>query len=372
MGKKPREEGGEAQRPSQDGAGAPCGRRTGGDRQREAAARLERFAHTPGRGVSSRAGRPGGPPDPEVLLEPAAPSEEGGSADGGPQHGGASSPPPLPTHGALLMTGSDLGEDQPSLKEVLLAVQSCNSSLTASLNSLASQVGSIQEGLSFLRHDVQKIRERTAALEGRVGEVDDDIQHLKTDLGANIRKTDAMYTRVEDLENRLRRNNLRLVGVPEKEEGANPTEFTENWLSSKFQGMGLSPLFAIERAHRVPMRPLPPGHPPRAILARVLNCRDRDTILRRARDLPDLTVNGARVSIFPDFSSEVQKRRMRFLDVKKRLRSLGLPYAMMYPAKLRVVVEGEALFFETVAGAVAWLDANERRLRPRGDRHLPH
>lgn len=270
------------------------------------------------------------------------------------------------------MAGIEDGEEQPSLKEVLTAVQTCNTSLTASLNTLSSQVGSIQEGLSILRQDVQKIRERTAALEGRVGEVADDVLHLKTDLGSTTRKTDAAYDRVEDLENRLRRNNLRLVGVPEKEEGSNPTEYVERWLLNTFQDMGLSPLFAIERAHRVPMRPLPPGHPPRAILARVLNCRDRDIILRRARDLPNLSVNGARVSIFPDFSSEVQKRRMRFLDVKKRLRSLGLPYAMMYPAKLRVVVEGEALFFETVAGAVAWLDSNERRLRPREGRHSPH
>lgn len=367
MGKRLAEPGGETPRPSQNGAGAPAQRRDAGSRQRETAARLERFAHTPGRSVSGRAGRSGAAAEQTEGCRSDVPLEGEAEILGAPGDGGGSPPADM----ASRRDHEEEGETQPTLKEVLAAVQHCNTSLTASLNILSSQVGSIQEGLTILRHDVQKIRERTAALEGRVSEIGDDMQHLQHDLGANTRKTDAAYDRTEDLENRLRRNNLRLVGVPEREEGSNATEFVERWLADKFKDTNLSPLFAVERAHRVPMRPPPPGNPPRAILARILNCRDRDVILRKARDVADLNVNGARVSIFPDFSSEIQKRRMRFTDVKRRLRALELPYAMLYPAKLRVVVDGEAKFFETAAGAAAWLDSNERRLRVREGRNSP-
>lgn len=37
-------------------------------------------------------------------------------------------------------------------------------------------------------------------------------------------------SRLEDLENRLRRNNVRLVGLPEWVEGNTPVEFIEKWL----------------------------------------------------------------------------------------------------------------------------------------------
>lgn len=355
MGKKTRVEAGELPRPNQDGAVAPLPRRpAGGERQRDAAARLERFAHTPGRASDGKMVNSGGPL--VVAEDPCVSPRPGEGLDQTQDPGNGS--------GIPAALGKDhvqppLHPDQPTLKDVLAAVHKCNDSLAA----LSTQVGSIQEGLGTLRHDVQKIRERTAALEGRVSEAADDIHHLQADLGTTSRTSTLAYDRVEDLENRLRRNNLRVVGVPEKIEGSSAAEFIETWLRGKFGATVLSPLFAVERAHRVPMRPLPPGNPPRAMLVRILNCRDRDVILRKAREVEDLSVDGQRVSIFPDFSAEVQKRRLKFVDVKKRLRDLHLPYAMLYPAKLRVVADGETHFFETVAGAVAWLDTNVRRLR---------
>lgn len=50
-----------------------------------------------------------------------------------------------------------------------------------------------------------------------------------------------------DMENRLRGNNLRVVGLPERAEGAKPVEFMETfttWLGLTH----LPPTFAVERA----------------------------------------------------------------------------------------------------------------------------
>ena len=48
---------------------------------------------------------------------------------------------------------------------------------------------------------------------------------------------------------------------------------------------------------------------------------------------------------FTDSSVEVQKLRAQYDDVKCRLHTLQIPYAMLYPAKLQVVVKGEIHFF---------------------------
>lgn len=57
----------------------------------------------------------------------------------------------------------------------------------------------------------------------------------------------------------------------------------------------LSPFIAIERVHRVPSRPPPPGGPPRPVLMKLLHFQDRDIILRKARNHPDLSIGGYKV-----------------------------------------------------------------------------
>lgn len=69
--------------------------------------------------------------------------------------------------------------------------------------------------------------------------------------------------RLDDLENRMCHNNVHALGIPERTEGKNPVTFIEQWLLSIFDTF--SHLFAFERAHRIPMCPLPPGQSPAPI-----------------------------------------------------------------------------------------------------------
>lgn len=39
---------------------------------------------------------------------------------------------------------------------------------------------------------------------------------------------------MEEMENRSRRDNVRLVGLPQKSEGSNPIEFLKKWLVEHF------------------------------------------------------------------------------------------------------------------------------------------
>lgn len=92
------------------------------------------------------------------------------------------------------------------------------------------------------------------------------------------------------------------------------------WLSLKLgykmlSGKVFVTIFATEQAYRVPTHPLHPGAPPHPILIKLLH--DRDAILRLLRDHTDLAFDGCKMWLYPDFSSEIQKRRAQFLDIKK-------------------------------------------------------
>lgn len=87
-----------------------------------------------------------------------------------------------------------------------------------------------------------------------------------------------------------------------------------------------------------------------------MNFRDRDKSMWLTREKGNIQVGNGHVSVFPDFSSEVQRERFQFQDVKLGLRVLHLMYAMLFPARLRVEEDDRVQFFETPAAAEAWLD----------------
>lgn len=89
-------------------------------------------------------------------------------------------------------------------------------------------------------------------------------------------------------EDRQRRNNVRVVGLPEGVEGAKTTMFAEQFFKQILQLADLPPTYVVERAHRVPTGVRPPGTFPRPFLVRFLNYRDRDMILTESRKHQEL------------------------------------------------------------------------------------
>lgn len=70
------------------------------------------------------------------------------------------------------------------------------------------------------------------------------------------------------------------------------------------------------------------------------------TILNKAREIGNIMYNGNRVSMYPDFSPELQKKRARFGEAKCKLQQLKVKYALLYPARLRINAMGETVFLD--------------------------
>lgn len=130
------------------------------------------------------------------------------------------------------------------------------------------------------------------------------------------------------MENRLRRCNLRFVGLSERAEGSDPPTFLENLLIKAFS----LHQFVVERTHRLAACPPPTGAPPRTFIAKLLNYRD--TILRLTRERGNIPFGNIHVAVFPDLSAKVQKKRAQFSEAKRQLRTRHLAYAMLFPVRL--------------------------------------
>lgn len=259
-----------------------------------------------------------------------------------------SDPPPVLQSQATSEPEPELTLKQLST-QLLAAIQISTTSLTGKIEEVRVDVG-------LLRHDLQNLRERVKETESRISQLEDAVAPIPDRLSTLEKAASSWSQRADDLENRLRRNNLRILGLPEKTEGADPCSFAEVWLKATFPTATLSSVFAVERAHRVPARPLPPGAPPRPFLVRLLSSRDRDAILQAARQKGDILHNNNVVSIFPDFSAALQKLRASYINVKKRLRGLNITYSMSFPAKLRVIYGDKTVFFTSPNEADSWMN----------------
>lgn len=105
----------------------------------------------------------------------------------------------------------------------------------------------------------------------------------------------------------------------------------------------------LDHAHRSLRQRPNEGAPPRPIILRVHYLPIRDQIPRRAGEASPLLLHGKRLSIFPDFSPSVAKKRLEFVDAKRRLHTWpGVKFSLYYPAELRITLPGGALAIDFI------------------------
>uniref|UniRef100_H3ALB8 L1 transposable element RRM domain-containing protein n=1 Tax=Latimeria chalumnae TaxID=7897 RepID=H3ALB8_LATCH len=149
----------------------------------------------------------------------------------------------------------------------------------------------------------------------------------------------AAVARIDDLENRSCRNNIRILGFPEGIEGNNPSSFLSKTLPDLL-GFDSSEPLEIERAHcSLGPRPLPDKRP-RAFIMKLLRYPAREKILRAAREKGCSVWQGNNISFYPDLSRDLQQRRQRFTEARHQLLDRGIRYGMFYPATLKVTFNG--------------------------------
>lgn len=197
-----------------------------------------------------------------------------------------------------------------------------------------------------IKEAIGAFSERLTVAESRISKAEDDISELTGREKSLQKKVQELTIKLDDLENRHRRSNLRLIGLPEKTEGGDAVAFLQAWLPEFFGPDTFPNPVVIERAHRLPGRHDPSG-PPRTLIIKFLNYQDKVRLMRAARKKGKLMYREHQVMFFPDMSVEVQKKRRQYNDVKVKLRELRLDFGLIFPAKMRIFHQGNRHQFNT-------------------------
>lgn len=231
---------------------------------------------------------------------------------------------------------------------ILSAIQTMNNGMNDRFNSLEATLSQLQTALSETTSRIADLESVKAEHESRISDLEASFQEI---LSANK----ALRAKLDDLEGRSRRQNIKIVGLPENVESGRPTEFVEKLIPNLLGVENFPAGIKVDRAHRT--GPLPPkGGRPRIMIARLHHYPVKEMILRLARQHSPLKYDGAHISFFPDFTAEVLSQRRAFDGVKRKLKEAGIRYGMLFPARLLVTQGTTKKIFGSVSDAESFVN----------------
>lgn len=161
-----------------------------------------------------------------------------------------------------------------------------------------------------------------------------------------------LQAKVNDLEGRSRRNNIK---IPEGEEKGTPTEFICALIPKLLGESHFQKPVIINCAHRTQQPKPAEGARPRTFIARVHHYQEKEMIIRLGRQ-QTLEYNGQQVLIFPDYTAEVMEQRSGFHEVMQDLREMTIKHSLRFPAKLHLQHNGQQRIFTSPGEAKRFVD----------------
>ncbi len=213
----------------------------------------------------------------------------------------------------------------------------------------------LSEDLQATNNSVKELREEFEAMAAAAKQTRDRVDSVQattredrnavTDLRNQLER---LTEKMTDMEDKSRRNNIRLVGLPEGMEGSDVADFLRinlsKWIPS-LKGRNIE----IDRAHRV----YDGSDRPRTLIFRVLRWHDRLEILKGARQAYPVkcTQDNVTLLFFPDFSPVTAAKRKSLVPVLRSMTALGLQPFLAYPAVIKLRHKGEQRCFDSLRKA---------------------
>jgi hypothetical protein len=196
------------------------------------------------------------------------------------------------------------------VSELINKTNSGVSNLTAAIDKISKEQTILKKENKELREENKEI---VKSLEHYQSTNDNDIKMIRENTNLLKEKIKFLIDKQRVLEDRSRRNNIRVFGICE---GQNETwEETELQLTKLLNEKLNIKNVTIERAHRTGKAS---NKFPRAIVAKLLNFKDKENILQNAKKLKDTGI-----FIKEDFSYETQQIRKSLWEEVKGIRESG-------------------------------------------------
>uniref|UniRef100_A0A087X489 L1 transposable element RRM domain-containing protein n=1 Tax=Poecilia formosa TaxID=48698 RepID=A0A087X489_POEFO len=198
------------------------------------------------------------------------------------------------------------------------------------------------------------ILEYQTRMEASIGEIKKRIDTQERVLAYLLKKDARLTAKLNDIENRMHRNNIRLYGIKEDSEGKEMIPFITDFFKSALK-LPEGTDICIERAHRATAPKPKPATPPRSITVHFLDFNVKQMVLQHAWKQRDVEFWGKNVYFDQDYSTEVQRKRKQVREVTKKLKERNIKAQSPYPAQLRLFLDKGVKTFSSLLEAQSTL-----------------
>lgn len=222
---------------------------------------------------------------------------------------------------------------------------------TAQRDILESQ-SRMEASIAEIKKRIDTLEERLNTAEERVSNAEDRGLQQERVLADLLKKDAKVAAKLDDIENRMRRNNIGVYGIKEDSEGKEMIPFIKDFLKSALK-LPEGTDICIERAHRATVPK--PTSPPRSIIVRFLDSNVKQLVLQSAWKQRDVEFRGNNIFFDQDYSTEVQRKRKQVREVIKKLKERNIKAQSPYPAQLTLFLDKGVKTFSSLLEAQSTL-----------------
>lgn len=184
---------------------------------------------------------------------------------------------------------------------------------------------SLKKEIATVRVDIGHVLKRVEEMEDRLEEHERRLEGMNMQIRDIQRANRSLLYKLEDQENRSRRKNLRIKGLPEKFGKEELAPALQQLLNPLLDREIMAPL-KVDRAHRVARYPRNTSESPRDVIVKFHYEEEKVKILGKLRHQSGLSIEGAEIQVYSDLSAETLTRRRLLKPLTALLKTTEIAY----------------------------------------------
>lgn len=226
-------------------------------------------------------------------------------------------------------------------KDMLASLRSSmHADMIKCINNFKAEVGDLGERVDHIQKKIGDFAASHNTLIDAHNDQSDEITWLKA--------------KVADLEDRSRRNNIKIRGVPEVILPAQVQQYAQDLMKVFLPSIPESEM-QVDRIHRLPNPSHLPDNIPRDVLMQVHFYQTKEQLMSAFHKHQQSPEKYAHIQIFVDLSQFTMQKRKSLLPVTKALRNHNIPYRWGYPVKLAATHKANTTVINCVENGLAFL-----------------
>ena len=200
------------------------------------------------------------------------------------------------------------------------------------LEELKNKQTEMNNTITEMKNTLEGSNSRITEAEERISDLEDRMVEFTAAEQKKEKRMKRNEDSLRDLWDNIKRNKIRIIGVPEGEDREKgPGKIFEEIIVENFPNMGKEIATQVQEVQRVQYRINPRRNMTRHRVIKLTKIKDKEKLLKAAREKLHKTYKGTPIRLTAHFSAETLQARREWHDIFKVMKGKNLQPRLVYP-----------------------------------------